>query len=54
MFDPHCHEVLLQEENNDVDEGQILEEYQTGYFLNNRVVRTSKVKVAKASGDIEK
>ena len=46
-FDPHCHEVLLQEENKDVEEGTVLEEFQKGYKLGDRIVRTAKVKVSK-------
>lgn len=46
-FDPHAHEVLLQEENDNVDEGTVLEEFQKGYSLGERVVRTAKVKVSK-------
>ena len=47
MFDPHCHEVLMQEETNDHEEGMILEEFQKGYFMGDKVVRTAKVKVAR-------
>ena len=47
MFDPHCHEPLLQEESKDVPEGTILEELQKGYFYHDRVMRTAKVKLAK-------
>ena len=46
-FDPHCHEVLMQEETDKAEEGVVLEEFQKGYFLGDRVVRTAKVKVAK-------
>ncbi len=46
MFDPHCHEVLMQEENDKAPEGMVLEEFQKGYFLGDRIVRTAKVKVA--------
>ena len=46
-FDPHCHEVLMQEETDKTEDGVILEEFQKGYFLGDRVVRTAKVKVAK-------
>ncbi len=46
-FDPHCHEVLMQEETDQADDGVVLEEFQKGYFLGDHVVRTSKVKVAK-------
>ncbi len=45
-FDPHCHEVLMQEDS-DGDEGVVLDEFQKGYTLGDRVVRTAKVKVAK-------
>lgn len=44
-FDPHCHEILMQEPS-DKEEGTIIEELQKGYWLGDRVVRTSKVKVA--------
>lgn len=47
LFDPHCHEALMQAENKDVPEHTILEELQKGYLLNDRVIRTSKVKVSK-------
>ena len=47
MFDPHRHEVLMQEEREDFDDGAVIEEFQKGYCLGERVVRTAKVKVAK-------
>ncbi len=46
-FDPNCHEVLMQEESADVEEGTVIEEFQKGYMLDKKVVRTSKVKLAK-------
>lgn len=46
-FDPNCHEVLMQEETADVEEGMILEEFQRGYKIDKKVIRTSKVKLAK-------
>ena len=46
-FDPHSQEVLLQEDNEEVEEGTVLEELQKGYYLGERVVRTAKVKLAK-------
>ncbi len=46
-FDPHCHEVLMQEESEHLDEGMVIEAFQKGYCLGDRVVRTAKVKVAK-------
>ncbi len=48
MFDPEYHEVLSTGEGED---GEILEVYQKGYFLGPKVLRHSKVKVAKKRGD---
>lgn len=45
-FDPACHEALAAGEGED---GMILEVYQKGFFLGTRVLRTSKVKVARSS-----
>jgi len=47
MFDPHAHEVLMQIESEEHDDGVVIEEFQKGYTLGDRVVRTAKVKVAK-------
>jgi molecular chaperone GrpE len=47
IFDPHYHEALIQVENKDVPEHTIVEELQKGYLLNDRVIRTAKVKVSK-------
>ncbi len=44
-FDPYKHEVLMKEES-DKPEDTILEEFQKGYMLNDRVLRHSKVKVS--------
>jgi len=46
-FDPHVHEVLMQEETTTAEDGTVIEEFQKGYLYNDRVIRTSKVKVAK-------
>ncbi|HLC80316.1 MAG TPA: nucleotide exchange factor GrpE [Candidatus Nanoarchaeia archaeon] len=43
-FDPCVHEVMLRE-HQDKEDGLILEEFQKGYLVGDRVVRTSKVKV---------
>ena len=51
MFDPHSHEVLMQEENDDLDDGMIIEEFQKGYSLGEKIVRTAKVKVAKKKSE---
>ena len=47
LFDPHCHEALMQVENKELPENTIVEELQKGYQLNDRVIRTAKVKVSK-------
>ena len=47
LFDPHCHEPLMQVETTDYPDGVVVEEFQKGYTLGGRVVRTAKVKVAK-------
>ncbi len=44
-FDPYYHEVLLKEKS-DKEEGIILEEFQSGYLLNGKVIRHSKVKIS--------
>lgn len=46
-FDPHLHEALMQTEDKEKHENTVLEELQKGYFLNDRVIRTAKVKVSK-------
>ncbi len=46
-FDPHCHEALMQEETEQAEDDVILEEFQKGYSIGDRVIRSAKVKVAK-------
>ncbi|MFQ5998383.1 MAG: nucleotide exchange factor GrpE [Candidatus Bathyarchaeia archaeon] len=47
-FNPNMHEVVLQVETNDHEDNTILEELRKGYKLNDRVIRTSIVKVSKS------
>jgi len=47
VFDPNFHEAIMQLEVDDKDDGVIIEEVQKGYFLNSKVLRPSKVVVAK-------
>ena len=44
-FDPYRHEVLMKEESDKLED-TILEEFQKGYMLNDKVLRHSKVKVS--------
>lgn len=46
-FDPNFHEAMLYEPAEGASEGQILDELQRGYMLQDRVLRPSRVKVAK-------
>lgn len=46
QFDPEKHEALMQE-NSKEKQGTIIEEFQKGYILNDKVIRPTKVKVAK-------
>ena len=47
MFDHNLHEVLMQEESDQFNDGAIIEEFQKGYTLEGKVIRTAKVKIAK-------
>lgn len=48
--DPFLHEIVLSEERDGVEDGIVLEELQKGYTLKGKVIRCSKIKVAKAKG----
>jgi molecular chaperone GrpE len=45
-FDPFLHEALVKESRAGCGKGIILEEYQRGYKLRDKVIRYSKVKVS--------
>jgi molecular chaperone GrpE len=51
QFDPNFHEAIMQVEIEDKEDGIIVEEVQSGYFLNDRVLRPAKVVVAKKKRD---
>ncbi|NQT06452.1 MAG: nucleotide exchange factor GrpE [Candidatus Omnitrophica bacterium] len=46
-FDPHVHEAIAVVETDDHQEDTVVEEIQTGYKLNGRLLRPSVVKVSK-------
>ena len=46
QFDPNLHEAIMQEESQEED-GTVLEEFSCGYSLKGKVIRPSKVKVAR-------
>ncbi|WP_158542313.1 nucleotide exchange factor GrpE [Lujinxingia litoralis] len=46
-FDPQRHEAIQQVETTEFDTGTVVEEYQKGYFLHDRLLRPAMVAVAK-------
>ncbi len=46
-FDPNLHEAVMEEENNELPHHTIIDEFQGGFLLNERVIRPSKVKVSR-------
>jgi len=52
-FDPFEHEALERVERPNGKDGEILEVYQKGYLLGQRVIRAAKVKVAVKVSDTE-
>ncbi len=46
-FDPHFHEAIMQMESEEYDSGIVSQEVQKGFMLGDRVIRHSKVIVAK-------
>lgn len=46
-FDPNFHEAMLQQESEEYAENCIMQEYQKGYMLNDRLLRPAMVVVSK-------
>ncbi|MGG1400489.1 nucleotide exchange factor GrpE [Bacillus salipaludis] len=44
-FNPHLHQAVMQESNENYGSNIIIEEFQKGYLLKDRVIRPSMVKV---------
>jgi molecular chaperone GrpE len=51
LFDPNFHEAVATEPSADVPENHVLQEYQKGYMLKDRLIRAAKVVVSK--GDVK-
>jgi molecular chaperone GrpE len=49
-FDPNVHEAVVREETPAAAPGTVLEVFQKGYTLNDRLLRPARVKVAAAPG----
>ena len=59
-FDPNLHQAMMEIENDELDEGVVVQEIQTGYMMHDRLLRPAMVgvskkpqKVAKAEPDKE-
>jgi molecular chaperone GrpE len=46
-FDPNFHEAIFYEPSEGASEGEILDELQRGYMIQDRILRPTRVKVAK-------
>ncbi len=46
-FDPNLHQAMMELENNDLDEGIVVQEIQTGYLMHDRLLRPAMVGVSK-------
>jgi molecular chaperone GrpE len=46
QFDPNLHEAVMREPTEEYPEGTVMEELQRGYYLGDRILRHSLVKVA--------
>ncbi len=48
-FDPNIHQAMMEVENNELDEGIVVQEIQTGYMMHDRLLRPAMVGVSKKS-----
>ncbi len=51
-FDPNFHDAIMMEETGEYEEDTVVEDFQKGYIMHDRLIRPSKVKVAKASSSV--
>lgn len=49
-FDPACHQAVARQESMTAAENTVIEEYQKGYWLHDRILRPAMVVVAAAPG----
>jgi molecular chaperone GrpE len=50
-FDPHLHEAVMHVPSDDHDEGTVIQEFEKGYALFDKVVRHAKVAVSAGKGE---
>jgi len=48
-FDPNLHQAMMEIENDDLDEGVVVQEIQNGYMMHDRLLRPAMVGVSKKS-----
>ena len=48
-FDPQWHEAVATVESDEAEDGIVVDEVQRGYELNGRLIRPSRVRIAKAA-----
>lgn len=53
VFDPNIHESVFATESDEIPEGNIMEEFRTGYKLHDRIIRASQVIVSKGLPEIQ-
>ena len=46
-FDPNLHQAMMEIENNDLEEGIVVQEIQTGFMMHDRLLRPAMVGVSK-------
>ena len=51
LFDPNMHQAVAQVESETVAPNTVVEEFQKGYFLHDRILRPAMVTVAKGKSD---
>ena len=50
-FDHNFHQAMMEVENNDVEEGTVVQEVQSGYTMHDRLLRAAMVGVSKKPAD---
>ena len=48
-FDPNLHQAMMEVERDDIEEGIVVQEIQTGYMMHDRLLRPAMVGVSKKS-----
>lgn len=54
LFDPHKHQAVMEQENPAVPAGTVLQVYQPGYIISDRILRPAMVVVARGGPKPEK